>query len=129
VSGPDGKLYRVIVPPRSEDAIHERISRGAIKVNCEKTEKDVLSTTKSNNDGSDDSPEAAPCNDTLLNGGSIHGIPDTMFWKKHASLPRAILVEDVPDEEDEELRELRSVWRNRVPSPNQWMEPVESLCW
>lgn len=36
-----------------------------------------------------------------------------------------ITVEDVPDEEDDELRELRSVWRNRVPSPGKWIEPVE----
>lgn len=36
-----------------------------------------------------------------------------------------IVVEDVPDDEDDELRDLRSVWRNRVPSPGKWMEPVE----
>ena len=39
-----------------------------------------------------------------------------------------IIVENVPDEEDEELRELHSVWRNRVPSPGEWMEPIESSC-
>lgn len=42
-------------------------------------------------------------------------------------LEEIIAVENVPDEEDEELRELRSVWRNRIPSPGQWMEPVESF--
>ena len=34
-------------------------------------------------------------------------------------------VEDVPDEEDEELKELHSISRNRSPSPGQWMEPIE----
>lgn len=35
-----------------------------------------------------------------------------------------VIVEDASDSEDEE-NELRSVWRNRRPSPGQWMEPVE----
>ena len=49
-----------------------------------------------------------------------------------ASLPvqkrPKIIVENVPNEEDKALRELQSVWRNRVPSPGEWMEPVESFC-
>ena len=38
-----------------------------------------------------------------------------------------IIVENVPDDEDDELKEMHSVWRNRIPSPGQWMEPVESF--
>ena len=38
-----------------------------------------------------------------------------------------LTVEDVPFDEDEELRELHSVWRNRTPSPGEWMEPVDSF--
>lgn len=38
-----------------------------------------------------------------------------------------LVVEDVPLDEDEELRELHSVWRNRAPEPGQWMQPVDSF--
>mmetsp|Transcript_13517 Transcript_13517/g.29260 ORF Transcript_13517/g.29260 Transcript_13517/m.29260 type:complete len:100 (+) Transcript_13517:1-300(+) len=38
----------------------------------------------------------------------------------------AIAVENVlSDDEDDEIRELRSARRNRLPGPGQWMEPVE----
>jgi hypothetical protein len=36
-----------------------------------------------------------------------------------------VIVEDASDSESEK-DELRSVWRNRLPSPGQWMEPVEA---
>eukprot|EP00581_Thalassiosira_minuscula_P000717 CAMPEP_0183737656 /NCGR_PEP_ID=MMETSP0737-20130205/52557_1 /TAXON_ID=385413 /ORGANISM="Thalassiosira miniscula, Strain CCMP1093" /LENGTH=74 /DNA_ID=CAMNT_0025971983 /DNA_START=107 /DNA_END=331 /DNA_ORIENTATION=- len=35
-----------------------------------------------------------------------------------------VVVEDVPEEEDEELCDIRHR-RNLAPSPGQWMEPVE----
>lgn len=35
-----------------------------------------------------------------------------------------VVVEDASDSEDEN-DELKSVWRNRRPSPGQWIEPVE----
>merc|ERR1712159_208704 len=42
-------------------------------------------------------------------------------------LREVVLVEDVPEDEieDDELVNLRSVWRNRRPSPGLLMEPVE----
>ncbi|KAL7517739.1 hypothetical protein ACHAWX_002635 [Stephanocyclus meneghinianus] len=43
--------------------------------------------------------------------------------KKHSVI--SLVVEDVPIEEDDELRDLHSVWRNRAPSPGQWMEPID----
>jgi len=47
--------------------------------------------------------------------------------KAEVPLSEIVVVENVPDEEDDELRELRSIWRNRIPSPGQWMEPIESF--
>ncbi len=88
VHGLDGNLYRVIAPPCSEDAIHEIILRSAIEFKDENTEEDVLCdekcdvcTNKSNNDGSDDSLEAAPCSDTLLSGKNSHHRLVQSFWK------------------------------------------------
>jgi hypothetical protein len=37
-----------------------------------------------------------------------------------------VIVEDASDSETEN-DERRSVWRNRLPSPGEWMEPVEGL--
>ena len=40
--------------------------------------------------------------------------------------PRDIAVEDVSDDEDDEIRDLRSAFRNRAPGKGeQWMEPLE----
>ena len=47
--------------------------------------------------------------------------------KAAVPLSEIVVVENVPDEEDDELRELHSIWRNRTPSPGQWMEPIESF--
>ena len=35
-----------------------------------------------------------------------------------------VVVETVPNDEDDELRDLHSIWRNRAPGPGQWIEPV-----
>eukprot|EP00569_Conticribra_weissflogii_P005555 CAMPEP_0171345494 /NCGR_PEP_ID=MMETSP0878-20121228/21753_1 /TAXON_ID=67004 /ORGANISM="Thalassiosira weissflogii, Strain CCMP1336" /LENGTH=425 /DNA_ID=CAMNT_0011848913 /DNA_START=84 /DNA_END=1361 /DNA_ORIENTATION=- len=41
--------------------------------------------------------------------------------------PHIIALEDVSDDEDEEILELASVWRNRSPSRGQWIEPDDSF--
>ena len=35
-----------------------------------------------------------------------------------------VVVEDVPDDEDEDLQELMSPIRNQTPSEGEWMEPI-----
>ena len=35
-----------------------------------------------------------------------------------------MVVEDVPDDEDEDLQELMSPIRNQTPSEGEWMEPI-----
>lgn len=59
--------------------------------------------------------------------GHVYG-PSVRIRAPAAAPLEEIVVENVPDEEDDELREMHSVWRNRVPSPGEWMEPVESFC-
>jgi hypothetical protein len=46
--------------------------------------------------------------------------------RRRATVLATVLVEDASDSEDED-QELNSVWRNRRPSPGEWMEPVESM--
>jgi len=60
-----------------------------------------------------------------LNPAAADFIPQNSREPKKKTF--TLLVEDVPNDEDEELRDLHSVWRNRAPSPGQWMEPVESF--
>lgn len=43
--------------------------------------------------------------------------------RKNKAIP---VVEDASDTEQEN-EELKSVWRNRRPSPGEWMEPVVSV--
>merc|ERR1719240_2467019 len=38
----------------------------------------------------------------------------------------SVLVEDASDSESED-DDYKSVWRNRRPSPGQWMEPIKSF--
>mmetsp|Transcript_11833 Transcript_11833/g.20574 ORF Transcript_11833/g.20574 Transcript_11833/m.20574 type:complete len:269 (-) Transcript_11833:90-896(-) len=56
---------------------------------------------------------------------------EDIFYDALEFLPKGhddIAVEDVSDEEDDcEIRDLRSVQRNRVPSRGQWMEPLEPV--
>ena len=46
------------------------------------------------------------------------------FLPKQKNKDDDVTVEDVSDVEDDEIRDLRSVQRNRVPSRG-WMEPLE----
>merc|ERR1711920_977001 len=46
--------------------------------------------------------------------------------KKKLKRRVTIIVEDASDSEAEE-DEQKSVWRNRRPSPGEWMEPVEKF--
>jgi hypothetical protein len=42
--------------------------------------------------------------------------------KKRSKKKVTIIVEDASDSESE--NDFKSIWRNRRPSPGQWMEPV-----
>ena len=80
-------------------------------------------STDSANDGEDDDHH----HNNLFDIGSQKTGQQNETMLKQTVLPHE--VEDVSDEEDEELQELRSVWRNRLPSPGQWIEPVDAICW
>jgi hypothetical protein len=44
--------------------------------------------------------------------------------RKNKAIP---VVEDASPDTEQENEELKSVWRNRRPSPGEWMEPVVSV--
>jgi hypothetical protein len=66
-----------------------------------------------------DPPEESYTNVTYVNTDSINNFSITS-----ASLHKhSVSVEEASDDEDDELLQLRSRERNRVPSVGQWMEP------
>lgn len=155
VRGPDGNLYRIAAPSRrrweSDDesmasSINNNIERKSSmscdenKENEEETDTDTCSTDGSmHNDTvmkkdeltyTPSSSESSSLRYDLDNDDSQIKSHNNMYKKDKAAVPlsKIVVVENVPDEEDDELRELHSIWRNRTPSPGQWMEPIESFC-
>lgn len=135
VRGRDGNLYRVVAPPRCQNMSDDMDTRGATTEIREKKLEDMSTEEVSDSNGDDsDSDSSAEewhyCQDTD-NNVPMSFDSDSKEQQKHSMLPAHsdIVVETVPNEEDDELRELHSVWRNRRPSPGQWMEPCEYYCW
>jgi len=124
VRGPDGNLYRVVAPSRHEKDDTKKAGTG--------TQYDQNTTTSDENKAN----EVAKDKSEMMNTNSgaspkykdfVDGTTDTVLPAQNDGPQDEIVVENVDDEEDEELRELRSVWRNRIPSPGQWIEPVETF--
>mmetsp|Transcript_23556 Transcript_23556/g.48250 ORF Transcript_23556/g.48250 Transcript_23556/m.48250 type:complete len:270 (+) Transcript_23556:98-907(+) len=156
VRGPDGRLYRFVSAPSSTPA-KEKMEEGRgngtrnsifqddannhrcvsdsdddeSSVSSEEEQSHSLSgienddesatseTFHNSEEDENEAPETATKEGQLANAQEItsSNVPSVQL----------IPVEDVPDEEDDELRELRSIWRNRMPSEGQWMEPVEVI--
>mmetsp|Transcript_26936 Transcript_26936/g.57992 ORF Transcript_26936/g.57992 Transcript_26936/m.57992 type:complete len:240 (-) Transcript_26936:155-874(-) len=141
--GPNGRLYRVpcdvsddIVYPHSNTDIDHGLflnhtegeeEKESYRKNCDETFVDNYDIAKRESSDSE-SVISHECDEFQgIDANSQMEIASREASPmEEDSLPRQeIVVEDVPNEEDEELRELRSVWRNRVPSPGQWIEPIE----
>ena len=142
IRGRDGRLYRVVGDPEEKE--QKSFENREIDDDSSLL-SDVSPSDEDDESYSDDSlMEDVPNNHTALNESQsekeLHlncstkntaalnsekdkAYPTTNTNKKTITL----VVEDVPIEEDEELRDLYSVWRNRAPSPGQWMEPIENF--
>lgn len=107
VRGPDGRLYRVCMNEKKETPRYD-------------TSKHTSQFLPTNGD--------SPLR--LIRGDNvpIHH-PAAMKTIQRESSNQSehridVVVEDVSDSEVEE-DEFKSIWRNRRPSPGEWMEPVE----
>lgn len=128
VRGLDGNYYKVgsINLSSSSNNENETMKNKLNNVNMNTVHDEYYSdnaSTDSANDGEDDDHH----HNNLFDIGSQKTGQQNETMLKQTVLPHE--VEDVSDEEDEELQELRSVWRNRLPSPGQWIEPVDAICW
>ena len=107
VRGCDGRLYRVATPAVTNDksppeAIIPTASVPKVSINASERPLQM----KENED-------SAP---KLMGKES----------NKTRRQRETVIVEEASDSENED-EELNSVWRNRRPSPEEWMEPVESM--
>lgn len=134
IRGRDGRLYRVVADPRFSDddaSIHSdgSVSDASVKstssdsAQSDPDEMAVDHHFKENVRLNVTANEFIP-KDTNESAPKKVKVPNDKSTKKKQI---TITVEDVPFDEDEELKELHSVWRNRAPSPGQWMEPVDSF--
>lgn len=140
IRGVDGRLYKA--PYVEQDDVVKSQTNKKLDTNVSTSENDSTSddsasdeeSSSSNTDETmddDDDNESATsleweeCQDHD-DGSQILATDAVLLKENDAPSHEETIVEDVPDEEDGELRELRSIWRNRVPSPGHWMEPVET---
>ena len=128
VRGPDGRLYRInmnsLRPQQEERRTTKLRSSSAKKENVAPTK--AVASKKSVED--DDSVGSRKIPIKSLNGSSQRPalVPKRSLSKKDRKKSKqrvTILVEDASDSETED--DYQSVWRNRRPSPGEWIEPVE----
>lgn len=117
--GRDGRLYRV----RKESQNEKQAPSSPIKVSVEDMENvpktrdiPITKTTVAMDVDSEDVRDAALTKKTLKNPKK-----DKKSKKKRKKI--TVIVEDASDSEYED--EFKSPLRNRLPSPGEWMEPVE----
>lgn len=149
VRGSDGNLYRVVAPPTSDAARYRSDESMASSSSSEESASSMLACKEleiedtSNHEPDDDDKgledilhyeqrDNKESEDALFdtnNQSTNRSSSDSSVprLKQYQDMGEIFVVEDVPDSEDDELRELHSVWRNRKPSPGAWMEPIESL--
>ena len=137
IRGRDGRLYRVVADPSH---IHQGIQ--ANHDNQSASSNSFVSESDGTNSCTSDYSAEQECKNNNCNDMnvantdskcSLHATASEFIPKSsiedNSNIPKktiTLVVEDVPLEEDEELRDLNSVWRNRMPSKGEWMEPVES---
>ena len=110
VRGPDGRLYRVALDPRDFEAEKDK-SRIQAKQKWKKT--------KQAGPHLDSAEECDDDNVLKERNGKQNSTKEIKPRRKRVT----IIVEDASDSEmEDEL--ISSPWRNRLPSPGQWIEPV-----
>lgn len=143
VLGPDGNLYRVISPTAGDERLQGRIpadkQRFSASEESEESSDEQMMPVKYSDSFQEES-ESFSNSEEEFNVDDVcasHSHEDHFYdaLDTHPELAKdsikvqpklqSVKVEDVPDEEDEELKELHSIWRNISPSPGQWMEPIE----
>lgn len=143
IRGRDGRLYRVVDTPMSEEPFEKRdvndSDAGGVSVLLSDANDEASCSSDSSMDEVKDNNEDESDMQSNMQKENVHvaNIAHKKTLEKENVTPTnaptnkpktiTLVVEDVPIDEDEELRELHSVWRNRAPSPGEWMEPIENF--
>lgn len=149
VRGPDGRLYKIVAPPDNErnDEAKRRLSNDASSASSASSQSDAESLISEVEDDSTEGESVAnfkhvisgekteipiKTSDKTSNKSEFQVIGKRISTQmsdlsEQSPTLHMVSVEEVSDDEDEEIRDLHSVWRNRMPSPGQWMEPIESF--
>ena len=128
VRGPGGRLYQVPVESAQEDQHEPMVARSDDEA-MRGMEPMVERRAQSNPTTGSRYPLDKPLYESVSNFASHTDgtMQDDHFVGKPPNKRRSkvtVIVEDASDSEYED-DEIGSVWRNRRPSPGQWMEPVE----
>ena len=136
IRGRDGRLYRVVEDPHIHQGIQVNHDDQSASSNSSESDTNSCTTDYSteqecaNNNCNANNVKYSDSKDSLHATASDFISKSTVEANSNLNIPKktiTLVVEDVPIEEDEELRDLNSVWRNRMPSKGEWMEPVESF--
>jgi hypothetical protein len=133
IRGRDGRLYRVVADPRLKDddeSIHSNGSVSEASVQSSSCSDSVQSNTDEmavEHHADEKIKLDATANEFIPKDASKSALTKVTNDKPTKKKQFTLTVEDVPFGEDEELKDLHSVWRNRAPSPGEWMEPVDSF--
>jgi len=138
VRGKDGHLYYVKKPiytqpkskskPKSQPTITEEIDRPRQPIHQDFVVEEAETDDESSSEDSD-APANHGADDRIGHGPDLSSLemhqPIAAPSRTHSHRKRrvTVIVEDASDSECED--EFDSPWRNRRPSPGQWMEPVE----
>lgn len=146
--GPDGKMYRV---PGIKSQFHDDCTSREyfIDSNDERTNKtsadiskkagspiiaiadahdvasdfaDVHITSSSTQDQNE--KDQATKDNSIKRCGKRENLPSRNKSCERNKHDLVVVVEDASDDESED-NDIKSIWRNRLPSPGQWMEPVQ----
>lgn len=140
VRGPDGGLYRVpasriINNQKQRESDHESALKSELREpkHCDEElgqQLPIPSAEETHHTMSEMEEAPSPieteetCSHHMKCDSSV-GKDSLDGFQRYASTKTDVVVEDASD--DEEEKELKSIWRNRRPSPGILMEPVESF--
>jgi hypothetical protein len=125
VQGPDGRIYRIPLH-KKPTVIHSspQATEALDKENAFSHKHNILVkipiTTK---DGCSSEVNDDSLTTTLAAGNETRNVVPKLKQNKTRV---TVIVEDASDSESED-DEFNSVWRNRRPSPGEWMEPIEDF--
>lgn len=125
VRGPDGMIYRVQLQqqPKKEETTPRNVRSTPTRVGV-RNRRASSSSPSSFEEPSSIAEDMSSMRIPIRESRSIRRERLASGKNKRNQNSSMFLVEDASDSESDD--DYKSVWRNRIPSPGEWMEPVQS---